>query len=234
MLDQAFDALKTFDWGTDRKQLNPIDEAALSKNSDAAARKQLEARLAAVLKTNVSRDAKDYVCRKLMIVGTAECVPALAELLADKELSHMSRFALERIPAPEAAAALRDSLGKVNGALKVGVISSLGVRRDEKSVAALAGLLGDSDAAVARAAAMALGDIKGAEAAKALGQAKPAEGPARIAATDATLACADGLLAAGKNGEALALYKSLVGENQPKHVRLAGTRGMLACAGKKE
>ena len=42
MLDQAFDALKTYDWGTDRKVLNPIDEAVVATHDDAAARKELE------------------------------------------------------------------------------------------------------------------------------------------------------------------------------------------------
>jgi hypothetical protein len=47
------------------------------------------------------------------------------------------------------------------------------------------------------------------------------------------LACAEGLLGDGKTVEALVIYKGLANENQPKHVRLAATRGMLACAGKK-
>ena len=71
MLDQAFEALKTYDWGAERSVLDPINEAAIASRSDANARKELETRLAAVLKTNVSRDAKDFVCRKLMQIGSA-------------------------------------------------------------------------------------------------------------------------------------------------------------------
>jgi HEAT repeat protein len=191
-------------------------------------------RLAEVLKSNVSRDAKDFVCRKLMACGGAASVPTLAVLLGDKDLSHMARYALERIPAPQAAAALRDSLSKLSGALQVGVIGSLGVRRDAESVPALAALLRDSDASVARAAAYALGDIRSPEAAKALADAKPDRAPVAAAATDASLSCAEALLHAGKKAEAIALYKSLSGEQQPKHVRVAATRGILAAAGKKE
>ena len=138
------------------------------------------------------------------------------------------------MPAPEAAQAMRDALPKLAGSLKVGVISSLGDCRHAGSVPALAALLADSDAAVAVAAATALGDIRSPEAAKALAAAKPNGAQAKQAVTDASLACAERLLADGKKAEALAVYKSLVGEDQPKHVRLAGTRGMLACAGKKE
>ena len=234
MLDQAFDALKTYDWGADPKVLKPIDEALVATRGDAAARQVLEARLVAVLKTDVSRDAKDFVCRKLQVIGTAASVPALAELLPNKELSHMARYALERIPVPEAAQALRDALPKIDNALKIGVMGSLGVRRDVASVPALAGLLGDADVAIARSAALALGAIRAPEAARALQEAKPEKIEAKIAVTDACLACAEGLLAAGKKGEAMAVYKAFIGEDQPKHVRLAATRGMLACAGKSE
>jgi HEAT repeat protein len=234
MLDQAFEALKKHDWGTDLKLLAPIDQAVISTRKDAEGRKELEGQLCAVLASDASRDAKDYVCRKLMLIGTAAAVPALAALLADKDLSHMARFALERIPGAEAGQALRDALPKLAAAQKVGAISSLGARRDEKSVPALAALVSADDASVARAAALALGAIRSADAAKALQEAKAKSPEAKQAATDARLAVAEGLLASGKRAEAQAIYKSLAGEDQPKHVRLAATRGMLAGAGKKE
>jgi HEAT repeat protein len=232
MLDEALEALKTYDWGTDPKVLLPIDEAVVTTYGNADARKDLEAKLAAILSTGVTRDAKDFVCRKLMLIGTAQSTPILAGLLPDKDLSHMARYALERIPAAEAGQALRDALPKVSGATQVGVIGSLGVRRDTASVPALAALLNNADASVARAAAIALGDIGTVEAAKALADGKPTAPEASQAATDASLACAEDLLANGKKAEALAVYKSLVGEGQPKLVRLAATKGMLACAGK--
>lgn len=234
-VDKAFEALATYDWGTDRNLLNPIDDAVVATSGDAAARRELETRLAAVLRSGASRAAKDFACRTLRTVGTAESVPALAALLADKDLSHMARYALERMPAPEAAAALRDALPKVSGPVKVGVIGSLGVRRDAASVGALAGLLSDADKQVACAAAAALGTIGTPEAGAALGALLgQASQEAKPAAADACLACAERLLADGKKPEAVALYKALNAEDQPKHVRLAATRGLLAAAGKKD
>ncbi len=234
-VDKAFEALKTYDWGADRNTLNPIDEAVVATQGDAAARKELELRLLDVLKGDVSRSAQDYVLRTLKTVGTAQSVPVLAALLPDEDLSHMARFALEYIPAPEAAAAMRDALPKLNGALKVGVIGSLGARGDATSVAALTGALGDTDTAVASAAAYALGLIGTPEAGKTLGeQAKKAPEGLKPAIVNACLVCADGLLADAKKAEAMALYKSLNNEDQPKHVRLAATRGLLAVAGKKD
>ncbi len=234
-VDKAFEALKTYDWGADRKLLAAIDDAVAATHGDAAARKELETRLAAALKSGASRSAKDFICRTLKTIGTAESVPALAALLPDKDMSHMARYALERIPAPEAAAALRDALSKVSGAVKVGVIGSLGARRDAESVAGLTPLLGDADKAVACAAACALGNIGNAEAGKALSNsAKTAPEGVKAAVADGCLACAERLLADGNKAGALALYKALNTPDQPKHVRLAATRGVLAVAGKKE
>jgi HEAT repeat protein len=234
MLDKAFEALKTLDWGADLKPLQPIDTAIIESQKDAAVQKEVEAGLIAILKSDAPRDAKDYACRKLMIVGTAAAVPVLAEMLPQEKHSHMARFALERIPAAEAATALREGLAKTNGKLKIGVIASLGARRDAASVPALTALLTDTDESIMRAAATALGDIATTEAAKALAECKPAGAAAKSAAIDARLACAEALLAAGNKAEALAIYKSFAAGDQPKHIKLAGTRGMLAVAGKKE
>jgi HEAT repeat protein len=234
MLDQTFETLKTFDWGSDPKTLNAIDEAVLATRDDAAARQDLEARLAAVLKTDAPHAAKDYVCRQLRIIGTAASVPVLAELLSDKALSHLARYALERIPAPEAARAMRDALPKLDNPLKIGVMESLGTRQDTASVPALVALLADTDAAVARSAALALGAISDPAAARGLRQAKPETEEVKVAVIDASFACAEQLLAAGQKLEAMAVYKAFAGEQQPKHVRLAATRGMLACAGRSD
>ncbi len=224
-LDKAFETLETFDWGHDRNQLNPIDDAVVAAHDDAAAKKALETRLAAVLDTGAPHAAKDFACRKLSLIGTAESVPTLAKLLGDEKLSHMGRYALERIPADEASKALRDALPNV------GVINSIGVRRDAAATSALVALLGDSDQQVAGAAAAALGSIGNPEAAKALGafQAK-APDALKLVATDAYLVCAGQLLADGRRADAIVIYKSLSGEDQPRHVRTAAMRGMLAAA----
>lgn len=231
MLDQAFEALNKYDWGIDPKVLQPIDAAVVASHGNDAARKDLETRLAAVVKAETPRDAKDYACRQLRLIGTKESVPTLAALLPQKEVSHMARYALQSIPGPEASQALRESLSKVSADLQVGVLSSLGARQDADSVAAIAALLGAADIAVARAAAFALGSIGTAAASQALAAAKPAA-EVKLAMTDASLSCAEAFLTEGKKSEALVIYKGLIGEDQPKHVRLAATRGMLACAGK--
>ncbi len=228
----AVDALKDFDWGQPYDKLKPLDETIAASFGNSEARKAIEQRLLAVLSGNASRAAKDFACRKLMVVGSAASVAALASLLADKEMSHMARFALERMEIAEAAKALRDAVATTSGAQKIGAIGSLGTRGDAEAVPVLAASLKDSNPEIAAAAATALGLIGTAAAAQALGSAAlPAW--AKPAWADARLACAEKLLSAGDKVRALSIYKSLNTDDQPKQVRLAATRGMLAAAGAK-
>ncbi|MCU0871112.1 MAG: HEAT repeat domain-containing protein [Pirellulaceae bacterium] len=232
-VDKALETLKTYDWGQDRSSLQALDDAVAATHGDAAARKALETHLVAALKTDAPRAAKDVVCRHLSLIGSADAVPALAELLTNSELSQMGRYALERIPDPAALAALREALPKTDGVLKVGVINSLGVRRDADSTPLLAALLDNPDQQIAAAAIAALGAIGSADAAKALSDVqKKATGQLQGGVADARLCCAERLLAAGQKLEAMAIYKALNSEDQPKHVRLAAVRGLLAATGK--
>ena len=230
MLDTAFEALKKFDWGTDLAVLNPIEDAITSANGKAGASQDVEIRLIAALKGELSLDAQEYVCRKLAVIGTAAAVPSLAALLVNKDISHMSRFALERIPGPEAGTALLDALPKVGGNVKIGVISSLGARRDSAAVAELGGSLKDGDPAIARSAALALGAIGTAESAAVLQSALHSSDVNPLSVTDALLNCAESLLAGNNRADASAIYKVFAQESQPRLVRLAATRGLLACA----
>ena len=232
MLDTAFEALKKFDWGADLSALNPIEEAIVAAHGKPEASKDLETRLIAALQSELSRDAKEYVCRKLAAIGSSASVPALAALVVNAEMSHMARFALERLPGAEAAQALRDALSKVNGNVKIGVISSLGACRDSAAVPMLGGLLKDNDPATARAAALALGAIGNSEAASALQVALPSANGNTPSVVDALLSCAEALLTSNQQAAASAIYKTSAQESQPRIVRLAATRGLLACANK--
>lgn len=232
-LDAAFEALAGFDWGLDAAPLGTIDAAIVAAHGDDAARAGIEKRLGELLATGATQAAKEYACRKLCLVGSAASVPALAPLLAQKDFSHMARFALERIDAPEAAAALRSGLDSLDGDLRIGVIGSLGSRRDAASVPTLGRLL-SGDPRTAAAAAVALGSIRTPAALAALAGADPFVGHGvgeRV--VDARLACAEELLAQGRRAEALAAYDALLkaasGRPDARGLELAATRGRLAC-----
>src|SRR5688572_20278745 len=129
------------------KKIFPIAAAVLllnqipaSKAAESSADKQQK--MIAVLKSDAPKADKAITCKQLAVWGDKEAVPALAPLLLDKELISWARIALEAIPGPEADEALRAALPKVSGNMLVGIINSIGVRRDEKAVDALAGKLG--------------------------------------------------------------------------------------------
>ncbi|MGA2068968.1 MAG: HEAT repeat domain-containing protein [Thermoguttaceae bacterium] len=231
-VDKAFEALRTYEWGQDRTPLAAIDQAIVATYGGCWPRQDLESRLAAVVVGKTPRAAKDFACRRLSLIAGADSVPVLAGLLTDKDLAHMARFVLERMPDAAAGEALRGALPKTAGALRIGCIVSLGVRRDEPSAPALAALLADQDPAVVAAAATALGHVGTPPAAAALADfLKKAPAGLKPVAADANLACAERLLAAGKKLEAAAIYKSLTGEDLPKPVRVAAAKGLLATAG---
>ncbi|MBM4019000.1 MAG: TIM barrel protein [Planctomycetes bacterium] len=233
-LDEAFKALATYEFGQSREALTMIADAVRDSHKAPADRARLVARLTALLKAGASLDGKRFICRQLSVAGTAESVPALAALLLDKDLSDMARYALERIPDASAADAMRSALAKATGKQKVGMINSLGERRDAASGTAIAAALRDADAMVAEAAAAALGKIGGPDAVKALQAARPSAKPeVKATIADALMLCADRLVAEKKNDEASAIYQEMYKPTEAKHVRMAALRGLVAAGGEK-
>jgi HEAT repeat protein len=224
-LDQAFEALRAYDTGSGRGALEPIDRAVIEALADARAREKLGRRLAGVLKTGASRWAKEYVCSKLRLLGSAVSVPALASLLRDPTLTDAARSALQAMTCPEATRVLRDAVATLTGPPRIGVIDSLGKHRDARSVAALARLLESPDAATATAAAGALGEVGTGTAASALRRFL-ARGPEsmRREGANAGLVCAERLNAAGNHAEALEICRLLTGPACPQTVQDAAAR----------
>jgi hypothetical protein len=104
--------------------------------------------------------AKAKACQRLAMNGPASAVPAIAPLLEDPQLSHYARIALEPMPPGAADDALRAALGRVSGPLLVGVINTIGHRRDVRAIGRLAQLLSGADTQVAQAANEALARIR--------------------------------------------------------------------------
>jgi HEAT repeat protein len=188
-----------------------------------------EAKLIAVLKSaDASRKDKADACRLLAITGGKDSIAPLAALLGNEELSHNARYALEPNPDPAVDEALRDALGKVKGGPLVGVIGSIGVRRDAKAVGALAKLLGDSNPVVARAAARAMGKIGTIEAANALQQALPTVSAAnRLDFCEGLFRCAESLAANDQKEQAVAIYDELSKLDSPHQVRGGALRAAI-------
>src|SRR5215831_19069620 len=94
----AFEALKTYDAGSGRATLCPIDDEVRRVLADASGREKIERRLILALQAKPSAAASEYICSQLALIGTGLSVPALADLLPDAVLSTAARNALEKIP----------------------------------------------------------------------------------------------------------------------------------------
>jgi HEAT repeat protein len=191
-----------------------------------------ERELIAVLRSDAPEADKALACKQLAIHGSADAVPDLAKLLGNERLASWARIPLEAIPDPACNASLREAAGGLQGRLLVGVINSLGVRRDAQAVGLLATRLGDADPAVASAAAIALGLIGDEAAVKALRPALAAGPPVvRDAAAEAGVVAAERMLAAGRGADAAALADAVrKADVSPQRIAEA-TRGAILARG---
>lgn len=185
-----------------------------------------------VLKSDAPRKAKADACRELAVIGGPEAVPTLVSLLASPELNHMARYALETMPAPAVSEALRGQLNTLRGRPLVGVIGTLGVRRDVQAVPHLAGFLDSTDGEVVRAAARALGRLGTLDALQPLmdgvSRANPEDLPAFV---EGLGRAADILVAAGRTQEVLPLMDAYTDTSLPHQVRAAALRAAILARG---
>ncbi len=181
-------------------------------------------------RTDASTFEKARACQQLAIVGSPDAVRAIAPLLSDPQLGAYARAALEQIPGDAPAAALRDALDSLSGGQLVGVINSLGVRKDANAVPGLSRLATGAEDQVAVAALIALGRI-GTPDAIALLRGAFSRGPHRDAVAEALVWSAENALANGRSEEALSLYNLLEQADLPRPLRIAVTRGALLARG---
>ena len=196
--------------------------------ADANAQSEKEKELIATLRSDGPKADKAIACKKLAVLGSSAAVEDLAKLLPDEQLSSWARIALEAIPGAAADEALRKSLDSLNGKLLVGTINSIGVRRDAGAVETLVARLKADDAEVASAAAVALGHIGNAAAAKSL-RASLASAPPKVrsAVAEGCILCAEKSAADGRLAEAAAIYDEVRTADVPKQRVLEAVRGSI-------
>jgi len=191
------------------------------------------ARLVAILKSNESSDFdKAVACKRLAVVGTADAVPILAQMLLDAKFSHYARYALEPIPTPVVDDALREALLQADGGVRLGILNSIGVRRDTKAVPLVTSLLDHNHPAVVDAAASALGRIANVESTEILMKALQSEkASTRRAVGDALLICGEILKREGNTDLAIKVFDAVRSADVSKPIRLAAIRGAVLTRG---
>jgi HEAT repeat protein len=156
----------------------------------------------------------------------------LAKLLKDPELASWARIALEAIPGQEVDAALRDALSSLQGELLVGAINSIGYRRDEAAVEALAKQLASPDVDVMAAAAAALGRIGNAAASDLLeSNLSNTNAAVRTAAAEGCIYCAERSWTKADSKRAVRLYDQVRKSQVPVPRIIEATRGAILTRG---
>jgi HEAT repeat protein len=229
-LDALFKAVATFEYGQDEVPLIKAAELVRGTAANPEQRAPIEDGFISILKTGTA-DAKRFACRQLWMAGSDRSLDSLAALLADEAMSDAARFALERMTSPAAGKVLRAGLASARGRALIGIVDSLGHRRDKEALPLLLPLLSDRDAAVAAAAGWAAGNIGGRDAAQAIETARgKSDGALRRTLTDATLLCADRLAGDGNQRDAAVLYQRLYESEKSPAVRVAALRGLAVAS----
>jgi HEAT repeat protein len=220
--------IKQYEFGQSRESLTEFAE--LIRNSiDSREDKQiLEKSMLGLLKFDATFAGKQFICKELSIIGTEKAVPTLEPMLTNKNTSNIARYALERIPGKKVDDVLRISLNKTKGTVRIGIINTIGERRDIQAVEALGKFMFKSDNTTAIAAAAALGKIADDSSIEILTKAKEkTKGAVKARALDSYLKCADKLAMNGETERASTIYKELFDQNYELPIRAAALRGLI-------
>lgn len=221
-----------YEQGASRESLSTIEAQVTAALARRATRRAVVGALGRLVADEAATfDGRLFACRQLARIGGEESVDHLAPLLRDERLCDGARYALERIEAEVATDALRDALGEVDGLRRIGVINSLGERRDARAVPLVASLLPELDRATTRTAVEMLGEVGDERAARLLlgleRARQPGTGPALNLLADALLRCGDHLAAEGSADLAVEVFAAVASESHHQHVRVAGLRGLV-------
>ena len=171
-VDAVLSTVTTYEYGMSRESLTQLTDFERSIYGEPKTLKELEKKYVKFLKSDASLAGKQFVCRRLSVIGSDESVSVLASLLLDPQTSNMARYALERVQSEQVVSALHKVLPKANGDVKIGIINTLGEKGDQKSVPVIAPFIYENDPSIASATAAALGKIADQQAIDVLAVAK--------------------------------------------------------------
>jgi HEAT repeat protein len=222
--------IATYQYGGDPTPAIQLEELLGKLSGSVERKKSAEALLLKFLQSEATPAGKEAAFRGLSLIGGDASLPVLAPLLTQVDTADMARYAVAAIPGPAADEALRKALAAApSDRVKVGIINSLGRRRDAKSVQALAALIPSGNAEVTAASAAALASISDAAAVGALGAARKKAGAQNgEVLSQAYAVSADHLAARGDKTRAIAVYKELAVASEPATVRTRAFKGLAA------
>lgn len=231
---QAVSEAADFDYGRSDKPLRVIDQYINATNGNSRVRSVIEQELIALLKSDAKLAAKQFACRRLLLVGTDASVPVLSEMLTsgDPRLTEAACYAMASHPSAAMDKALRKALSESKGDGLIAVTNLIGYIRDPQSVKSLKSLVTSRNAVVADAAISALGRIASDSAVQVLQNLLTGKDSTRHqAAAKALLQAGQELEQKGKTSEAGTIYQQLSTVHWPEHVRRGAFLGSVRLAG---
>ena len=211
----------TFEHGRDPAPTVQLDEMVGRLSGSAEMRSTVEKLLLKLIQSNATPAGKEVAFRQLSLVGSNASIPVVAPLLTEIDTAEVARFALAAIPGAAVDEALRKALTQApSDRIRIGLINSLGRRRDTKAVPVISPMITPANLDVAAAGAAALASISDRPALAALaGVRKSATGPLRELASEASVVCADHFAARGEKAVASSVYKEMVSPAEPSPIR---------------
>jgi HEAT repeat protein len=232
-VDQAVAQVAKWEFDQNRQPLRTMSDLIAKAHGSAAETRNIERRFIELLQSDATLGGKDFVCKELSVMGSEASVPVLSGMLLEPKTAEIALYALERIPGQAADQALRDELPKVSVAkVRIGIVNTLGRRRDSGSVAALRPLAFGKEQVMAEPALFALAEIADAGAVQVLAEAQTKTSAAlRVTAAEAYLKVGDRRSERGDAPGAVRIYKELYGTGEPAIVRAQALRGLAVADG---
>ena len=228
---ETLSAVESYDYGQSREALVKFSALVRAASNQNKLLPEIEQAMLGLLKSDAPFAAKQFICKELSLIGTSASIKTLSGLLKEEKTADIALYALERIPGEEVNKALRKAAGKTKGRIKVGILNTLGQRRDEEALKLFKKSINDKNPMVAEAAIAASGKLASMQAADMLTkQLEMAEANQKIHILDALLNTAD-QLRTDDTQLANSLYQGLYEDKQPITVRIAALRGLVVTLG---
>lgn len=228
-LEAKLNEAAKYEYGSSDGALKWIESNVVTAIKEGGQRAAVEAALLRTLAGETTRDAREFLCRQLRIIGTEVAVPVLAKLLPDRKSSHPARLALGSIGGPKALDALTKALKGADVVIATGIVTTLGDHAYSPARAAIVAQLERKPSAgfhlLVAACVRALGILGDATTLNSLEFDQPT---LQAAALNGLLRAAGAAAAAGHTGQAERIYHRLYQKSPAAHVRIAGLRGLLA------
>lgn len=221
-LAAAVRAVSDYDFDRPRTKLVELERLINATHGNRTARMEIEKAMVELLGSQTTVAAKQFVCKKLWMMGSDLSVPALASLLQgpDPVLAEAACYALRSQESAAAAAAMRKALDRARGVARVAIINLLGDKQDAASVSQLIALATGADALASDAAIAALGKIASPESVAVLTRTHRDSDPTRrLNCSHALLQAAQQLAKRGDSPAAKAIWTLLIKDTEPAQIR---------------